>query len=165
MKTDPIEQLMSQARDIHLTDGERSAMRRTLLGTMALYPARAPFVRFFARHALSYAVMAGVLLTGATGALAHRAMPGDLLYPVKTNLNDRVAIAVAGNEDEKIQKELDLIGRSLDEEDAVADQELIIDDEQDQSNSLQFDDDAENDLVSIDAEMDAALKETPDLSE
>lgn len=145
MTTDPIEQLMTGIRDIRLTEGERSSMRRALIAMIHTHPSRSPMVSFIARHAMAYTFGALVLLTGSTAALADRSSPGDFLYSVKTSVNDQVAVAVAGDEDRRIQKELDLIDRALNEEDAVGDDNLNLD--EDEPTSVEFNDDGvESDL-------------------
>jgi len=82
------------------------------------------FGTFFGRHTVASGVLAIVLLAGGTTALADRAVPGDILYPVKLSINDRVAVAVAGDADARLNKEMEQIGRILGEEETAADVEL-----------------------------------------
>ena len=52
--------------------------------------------------------------------LAHRSLPGDLFYPMKLSVNDRVALVVAGDDDAKLDAELSQIERMLRDEEKVA---------------------------------------------
>lgn len=93
-----------------MTATERDRMRATIVGYMRMYPMRPPLdaheltwldrLRLMAdRHRTSagIAVIAVVVLAlgGGMSVAAQGALPGDLLYAVKTEINERVRTAVA----------------------------------------------------------------------
>jgi hypothetical protein len=97
-----------------LSESERAQMRGVLRFFMMEHPARAPLsVRFFDRAEAIFATgagfasprtrLAGVLTLGVvflgagTSYAAESALPGDVLYPVKIQVNEKVAIALAPN--------------------------------------------------------------------
>lgn len=165
MTHDPIEQLMTAARNARLASEERSAIRRILVGVTHMHPPRPRWSPFLTRHVVRSAFAALVLLMGGTTVLAQRSLPGDPLYSLKTEVTERVAVAVAGGENARIQKELDQISRALNEEDIVATQELereiegIEDDldtdqeSTDEPTSLQFNDNLDSDLNNMQQEL------------
>ncbi len=95
------------ATNIALSDPEKERMRVHLSEYAKLRPIRtaqaapryAPQNRFFAfvnMHAMP--MMAAVLMLavgGGTAAAAERALPGDILYPIKVHVNEEVAATLA----------------------------------------------------------------------
>lgn len=84
----------------------------------------------FARHGVAYAALALLLMAGGTTAVAQRSGPEDLLYSMRLAVNDRIAVAVSGDEDAKLEKELEQMERMIDdEEDALEDEAIEQEDE------------------------------------
>ena len=116
--------LKQEAQHIRMSDAERSAMRtrifegqslkspelRTVLGR------RSPYV-FMSYHLRM--TMAGLLLfviagTGTVSA-AQGALPGDLLYPIKVSVNEKVEVALAPTPAAKAEVQVRLAERRVDE--------------------------------------------------
>src|SRR3989338_7060888 len=117
--------LKQEAQHIRMSDAERSAMRtrifegqslkspelRTVLGR------RSPYV-FMSYHLRM--TMAGLLLfviagTGTVSAAAAGALPGDLLYPIKVSVNEKVEVALAPTPAAKSEVQVRLAERRVDE--------------------------------------------------
>ena len=103
-----------------LTSGERTSMRARVLAHMEAHPAESKSPYFFysfqftstARYALAGFLV--LVLTGAsTTSAAQGALPGDLLYPIKISVNERVELAFATTQGEKAQVEVRLAERRV----------------------------------------------------
>lgn len=99
------EQLFNAVRTSSLSSEERSRIRTHIAGYMALHPRRSGVMAALGRHAFAYGFSALILLAGTTTALADRSSPGDLLYPVKVHVNNRVANIVTGTAHRKPRHE------------------------------------------------------------
>ena len=79
---------------------------------------------FVSHHAMVSAVVF-LVFTGATlSALAENALPGNPLYGIKTEVNDRIQTALTFDDESRLNLELQQIDRSLSEETQAADQVL-----------------------------------------
>lgn len=117
---------------IKLTDQERAEMRANLRHFMAEYPVRWTFIeRFFAKTPSTvpgvtfmrpaFAVLLIVLLAGGgTTYAAADALPGDVLYSVKTKINEPIAGAFATSLEAKANWSATLAARRLEEAGALA---------------------------------------------
>jgi hypothetical protein len=118
------EQLIKALTHERISPARKQAIRHMLQVYAHTYVPHRSLWGVFARHAFSYSALASLLLAGGATALAQRSLPGDLLYPVKLEVNDRVAVVVSGDEDARLDKELKQIERIIDEEESVSEQEL-----------------------------------------
>lgn len=120
-----IEQLTNAFKDIRLSSSEKETARRSLRAYMTLHPPRpAGAWQFFMRHAAVYSAAVLLVMAGSTTVLAQQSLPGDLLYPMKRGVNDRVAVAIAGDEDARLDVELQQLDRVVEEESLAADRQL-----------------------------------------
>ena len=108
-----------------LTPEEKSAMRSVLLRTMAYTPTPvvSPYLSFitapqFVRVTAGALVV--VLLVGTTTYAAQGALPGDFLYPVKTQINEKVQSALATSDEAKAQLNVDLAVERVQEAEQLA---------------------------------------------
>lgn len=112
-----------------MTQAERDLMRQKLKGFISTHEYHPSYWlgawSFVSSHAVASIAIAAFLLAGGTSALAHNAIPGDMLYPIKSQFNDRIRAAVIITDDGKIDFEIKQIGRSLDHEDRVMDSLLM----------------------------------------
>lgn len=132
-----------------LSAAERADIRRALVAHMTANPRRSGIMAVLTRRAFVYGAAGFVLLAGGTAALAQHAMPGSLLYPVRLAVNDRVAVALAGNEDAQLDAELSQIGRTIDDEENAEDGDLYAEELADGGVNAPHDDEADqigNDL-------------------
>jgi hypothetical protein len=121
--TKPIEQHISPLLELRLDDSERALLRERIAARSLSYDPRRAYRIRMAWY--GSAVMATALLVfGSVVGLAAHALPGDALYSVKTNVNQKVVQAVAFNEDSQDDVELEQIDQELDDELLLADREL-----------------------------------------
>lgn len=159
------EHLLTPARSISLTDRERHALRASLISHMAAHPVRTGVFAVLGRHAFAYGVIAAVALIGGTTALADHAAPGSLLYPVRLAVNDRVAVAAAGDEDAQLDAELSQIDRMLNDEDVAGYDELSSEQDAEEQETLSAQDSeasqAGRDLDDIDRDLNDIEQDGP----
>lgn len=150
------EQLMHELRDIRLSDAQRLELRARLKGYVAMHPVRAPLWALLTRHALVTACAMVVLLAGTTIATAHYAKPDSLFYPIRVVFNERIAVAISGDELTQLDTELKQLERSIDEERSLADHDLSFDDSDDQEDAA-----LETELNALERELNDATEDLP----
>lgn len=108
-----------------MTDAEKSAMRARLLsamgGSASAGPAPSPYVWFFAPRMLVTSALAFILVvtTGTTYA-AGDALPGGVLYPVKTGVLEPLAVALAPGAAAKAEANATIATRRVQEAQTLA---------------------------------------------
>ena len=120
--------LKHEADNIRLTSAERSAMRAHIFGTPKGQSLESPELRTVLSRRSPYVCMsyhlrmtlAGLLLfmlagAGTVSAAAQGALPGDLLYPIKVSVNEKVEVALAPTLAAKAQVQVRLAERRVDE--------------------------------------------------
>lgn len=99
-----ITHIIEKLQKVHLTDNERTVMRQKLLSDMNVRsksrPVQSPYAHSFSIQSFfkhSYAVSRALAfafifsLTGSSLAFAaEQALPGDVLYPIKTQVNENI---------------------------------------------------------------------------
>ncbi len=125
-----IKELKKAAKNTRLTVTEKAEMKRMLLFYTQANPQQdhqgitpSPFFslsNFRNKKVLSGFVMGGLLLGSSVSFAAENTVPGDLLYPVKTNLNERVLGAMAVTPKAKAAWEVQLVDRRLQEVEKIA---------------------------------------------
>ncbi len=119
--------LQHEAQKIRLSVAEKAAMKARIFGAPSpVQPTRSPYVFFsiFSYH--TRMVLAGLLLfvlvgTG-TASAAQGSLPGDLLYPVKISVNERVEAALAPTVAAKAQVQVAQASRRVEEAQVLAQQ-------------------------------------------
>ena len=121
------EQLNALGDEFSLTREERQRMRRTLVSYIEMKPVRPPLRREARESAWSWRMLysprlAALLLilalfssSAGISYAAESALPGDALYAVKTNINERVAGALAVSASEKSAWAADVAGERIKE--------------------------------------------------
>jgi len=85
-----LENLKEYPSKISLTSGEKFDMLQNLRAYSNAHPVRSRY-SIFMKYSLAYAsAFALIVGTGATSFAAEASLPGDILYPVKTNINEKV---------------------------------------------------------------------------
>lgn len=109
------EQFKEATQSITLTEEQKSLMREHLVEYMAYRPIRTveaskqvhssvPFFSFFKAHHLSGALIIALVVTSSSFGVsfaADDALPGDLLYGVKVNINEEIKTALISDDDTK----------------------------------------------------------------
>jgi hypothetical protein len=85
-------------------------------------PVASSWIHFFSVHRYSYGTLAIliVLSTSSVSFAAEKALPGDILYPIKVNINESVRSAFTVNPEAKAKWESDKIFRRVEEAETLA---------------------------------------------
>lgn len=125
-------QFKKLAHALKLSSAEKAAMRGDLSRYMMAHPvvgqaARSPFSMraLRSRKSISAIVITSVLVGGATSFAAENTVPGDILYPVKTNVNEVVRGALAVTPQAKAAWDVELVNRRLGEMEKIAQNDTI----------------------------------------
>jgi|GEM_PF-5972602 len=118
------EDFFRQAKEVALSPGERMATKTGLLEKMRGPQKSAPFLsRFFGFYKMTYAagafLIAGLAFSGLSYT-AEGALPGDFLYPVKINVNERVRDSLATTHPEAAAWQAEKAERRLTEAEKLA---------------------------------------------
>ncbi len=132
-KTKTFDQLISSLRGLPLELSDKASMRARLLGYMRAHPlvladkpAALPIpspisrefrFRMFRRHYryVSAALVLTLTLSGALSAAAESALPGQALYPIKTDINEEVVAIVSVKAQSKAKWEVKRVTRRMEE--------------------------------------------------
>lgn len=133
-----VEKLKNIANLTALTPEEKSGMRAILQERMRVYPARNARIGGlsswsdvlsmkinFATTIMPIILILALLLGGGTSALAERALPGDILYPVKVDVNEKVADLFAITPKAQAQFDATIAERRLQEAEQLAAQSRL----------------------------------------
>ena len=114
--------LKHEADNIRLTSAESSAMRARILGTPSpVVVKRSPYVFMSYHLRMTMAGLALFVIAGTgTVSAAQGALPGDLLYPIKVSVNEKVEVALAPTPAARAQVQAKLAERRVDEAQALA---------------------------------------------
>lgn len=128
-------QLKKEARHIKLTSGERENVRMALERAMQtpapqkketapvkspIKVTPSPFLVFLPRLMAPLAfVLILAVVGGSTAYAAESALPGDLLYPVKVGVNERIAVALTRTPEANAEAHARLAERRLEEAEAL----------------------------------------------
>lgn len=120
-----LKQFKKIAHKVRLTADEKSTMRGELLRYMKMHPAvSSQSIRIPSSFSISdlrnkktmpILVSLGILMGGSLSFAAENTVPGDILYPIKTHVNETVRGAVAGTPKAKAEWEVRLAERRLEE--------------------------------------------------
>src|SRR3989344_24234 len=108
--------IRNEAEKIRLRSAEKSAMRASIFGTptpVVLH--RSSYVFLSPRYLVPLFVVLVVFIGGGTPAAARGALRGDLLYPVKVSINEKVEVALAPTPAAKAEVQVRLAERRVDE--------------------------------------------------
>ena len=132
---------------------EKNVSERSVISPLSSY-----FI-FFRQKAFVAAVVVVLLLSGTSYVSAH-SLPGDLLYPIKTNIIESIGLALRFNEEAKNEYRIYLLKKRVDELEELKQRgEISEDSRQDSSKATNktaknlegsaiFDEEGENDYVS-----------------
>lgn len=128
---DKFQKIFSEFNNIHLSEDEKNLLKNRIISEINLISLRGDLDKqLFAqkwfwylsqpRLAVSFAaLLIFVLSGGGVMAAASRAVPGDLLYPVKTEFNERLAGSFDFSTAAKATREVKLVGKRLQETQSV----------------------------------------------
>ncbi|MBI4094044.1 hypothetical protein HY417_03705 [Candidatus Kaiserbacteria bacterium] len=131
MKNGFFEQLRRDAREVRLSAKEREVMRRALEKSLALpslvkSPIRvtpSPFLFISSKLVAPLAfVLIITIVGGGTVYAAEGAVPGDTLYPIKVNVNEKVEVALAVSNEAKAAVHAKFAERRMREAEVLAEQ-------------------------------------------
>lgn len=116
-------ELTEYAKSVRLTDAEKRSMRAALQEKMHLEPLRgtqSPWSSWVVMSRFAVPSIAVLLICAGTAYAAEGALPGDLLYPIKTNINEPVEVALAVTPQAKAEVEVRLAERRVAEAQTLA---------------------------------------------
>lgn len=121
------QKIIQAGKSVSMTERERANIRAQLISHIKdthSKPVASPYVQFFSsalyRHSVSFAFVAVLFFTGGLSTLADKALPGALLYPLKTGINEKVLSWFAVSEQSKKQLSITLAERRLFEAETIA---------------------------------------------
>lgn len=123
-----LERRIKSATQIFMSEKERTQTRDFLVSYMRMHPARARIAKkkSFGWSFHPYPIIAGLLIVAMGGSsagaasLAENALPGDLLYPIKVNVNEEVRAALAKTPEKKADVALARAERRIEELNTLA---------------------------------------------
>ena len=134
MKHTP-ENIFKDAQTIRMTDAEKTAMRHALIRTVAAHPVkgdtplrpeqfrpvRSPYNTMWTHFAKSFVYVLVGLVIGTTGVASASlsALPGDIFYPVKTEVIEKGRLALAKTPEAKARVQVAIVTTRLNELDTV----------------------------------------------
>ena len=130
----PFENFIRSVKAQTLSDASSARLRSALASYADLHTvpdgvsfasAASPFMKYLrSRHAVYAFLLIIVVLGGGSGATlaAEKSLPGDVLYPVKTELNEKITARFATTPEERARHSARLAERRVDEAVALADE-------------------------------------------
>jgi len=125
---DNLENLIQKAKGAGLTDGEKSSVRFALLQKINSTPVPTPFWSFTFIRSYNY-IPATLVILFVLGVgpslLAQKALPGDVLYPMKIAVNENLESVLTFNAEQSAEVEAVQATRRLDEAETLASKGLL----------------------------------------
>lgn len=119
-----LENLKEYTTRVSLTSEEKLELFNNLRTYSNTHGVQSPF-NIFARQSFVYASMFALLIgTGATSFAAENSLPGDILYPIKTNVNEEVVKTLAFSDTKKAKFTISRIDKRMSELEKMIVQEV-----------------------------------------
>lgn len=124
-----LKRLFAEAQHIRLTDKEKEGLYAALKETTAEIPAeqqgnrrhtRNAFIPSFKPALAAFALALILMISGSVSLAAERALPGDMLYPIKVDVNEEVREKLLFSQEAQALFELQRIERRLEEAEMLA---------------------------------------------
>jgi hypothetical protein len=132
LNNDHWKELTRAAQAVRLSAAEKDALKQELSGYLAAHPPRLPTFTFW-KHFAQYGTVAALVLTLSTAGAAETSLPGDLLYGIKVNLNEKVVSALAPAGKARANVEVALTTRRLEEAEEIITKNEVDSPEQERS--------------------------------
>ena len=119
-----LEHILEHTQHESLTQSEKNQMKSVLLAYVKDHPqvltaADLPWFMYFRSHIAMSMIIALVFLSGSSSVFAEWSLPGDLFYPLKTNVNEQVLGLLATSPAAKAEWQLSLADRRLKEVETI----------------------------------------------
>jgi hypothetical protein len=124
MKIDITKILHKAGSETFLSEAEKAKLDAVILGYMSMKPlpvrpkasTRGTFMFIFTQRGyVAAGLVVAVAFSGTISYAAEGALPGDMLYPIKVGVNERIAVSLARAPEAKTALEARLAGKRLDE--------------------------------------------------
>lgn len=123
-----LDELKQHTNEIVLTQDEKSLMRKNILSFVKKYPLYtssvvSPYSTFFQavkKHGYATSLVLIFCLFGVSSVSAEVTVPGDVLYGIKTGVNEKILGWFANSPDAKAEWQLALADRRLEESETLA---------------------------------------------
>lgn len=119
-----------RSREFILTKGEQQEIKEKIISFMDAHPLQTPIsipvpqanrVYFYMQRVGVVTLFLFAVVGGSGVSLAaERSLPGDILYPIKTQINERISTSLALTEKNRAKLEAELISRRLVEAEQLA---------------------------------------------
>lgn len=131
--------IQKATKDIKMTDAERGQVFSVIQEYQRMKPIRTPglkdrgipFFNFFAQP-VALALVLMIFTTSGISYAAEGALPGELLYPVKTKVTEPLRVAIASSPEERATVEIALAERRISEASELAASDALDTDTQEQ---------------------------------
>lgn len=101
---------------LSLSQEEKFDMFQNIRTYSNTHPVTSSPYMLFMKYSIAYTTMFAILIgTSATSLAAEQALPGDILYPIKTNINEKVAQTLTFSKKQKTQVTVKLVGKRMGE--------------------------------------------------
>lgn len=111
-----LENLKEYAHKTSLTQEEKLAMFQNIREYSNTHPIKTTYYSIFFKHSIAYASMFALIIgTSATSFASEYALPGDILYPVKTEVNEKIAKTFAFTDTQKAKVNVKLVDKRMEE--------------------------------------------------
>lgn len=136
------EQILERMKLMRLSNTDKNEIRNNLLRHMELHPVEervaAPvrhqvgreglLTKINAKTTMIFGLIVALLLSGSVSYAAEGSLPGDTLYPIKTEVNEKVRGALAISDESEANLQAKLAVRRLDEAARLAEDNRLSDD-------------------------------------
>jgi len=116
--TNKFEQLKNDARTIRMTESEKSLMRSQLESLIqesapspSSSPVRSPFTMIMVTRSMAFILIGFITGGGGLAFASEKALPGDILYPVKTEVTEEIVASLQKTPEARIIWEEERINR------------------------------------------------------
>jgi hypothetical protein len=115
MKPD-LEKIKEYTQKTSLTQEEKFAMLGNIRNYADAHPVKTPSYSVFFKHSFTYASIAILIIgTTATSFAAEQSLPGDILYPIKTGVNEKIAKTLSVTRTQKAKVNVKLVDKRMEE--------------------------------------------------
>ncbi len=115
MKPD-LNNLKEYTQKASLTQEEKFVMLQNIREYSNNHPIKTSYYSVFFKHSIAYASMFALIIgTSATSFAAEDSLPGDILYPIKTNINEKIVKSLAFSNAQKAKVSVSLVDKRLGE--------------------------------------------------
>ncbi len=127
-------------KEIRLSREEKQTLLSRVLGELPSPVIRSTWLfgqlTFVRRHVVSFAILLLILVGGGATFASERAVPGNILYPLKIDVNEPIRGFIKTLPDEKIEWQAEKAGRRIEEAEILIDRDKLDEQKKEQIEAL-----------------------------